>query len=150
MVGCGQGEGFSDAFTDRDIQAIDDLRNAFVAAESRGDWRAQAALYTRDAALLEEGRTLLTGRGSIRAALDEFNIVLDSFALESQEVSGGHNIAYDRGTYSLEFRERLAGQKVRRSGQYLMVLRRVRNRSWRIAALIHSPDAGPSPRVPIQ
>jgi len=129
----------SSPLTTADLVEIDALRSAYASAEVAGDRSAQAALFTRDAALLEPGGPALEGRAAIRAAFDEFDVALDGLSLESQEVAGAGSLAYDRGVYRLEFHDLATRAAEQRSGRYLMVLRRTQGGAWRIAVLLHGP-----------
>ncbi len=143
--GCSRPAAEAGALRDSDLAAIAQLRTSFIAYELRGDRRAQAALYTPDAVLLEPNAPLFQGRQAIRAGLEEFDVLLRAFTLKPLEVGGGGWLAYDRGVYALEYFDSAAGAMATERGNYLMVLRRQRGGAWRIAALIHNP-AGPPPQ----
>jgi ketosteroid isomerase-like protein len=119
--------------------AIDQVRTSFVEAELKGDRAAQASLYTSDAVLLEPDAPVFQGRRAIRAGLEEINVVLAGFTLKSLELGGGNSTAYDRGVYRLQYFDSAAGAMAAERGNYLMILRRQREGSWRIVALIHNP-----------
>jgi uncharacterized protein (TIGR02246 family) len=126
------------ALRDSDLAAIRQLRTAFVEYELRGDRRAQAELYAPDAVLLEPNAPLFRGRQAIRGGLEEFDVRLRAFTLQSLAVDGGGSLAYDRGVYALEYLDPAREAKASERGNYLMVLRRQEDGAWRIAALIHN------------
>ena len=121
-----------------DLAGIRDLREAYVRAELGGDRMAQAALFTEDAALMEPGSPLRKGRSAILEGLREFDVTLEFFRLSSIEVEGGAGFAYDRGTYSLRWRAFGTGNTEEEGGDYLMVVRKISDGTWRIAALLHN------------
>lgn len=135
---CNRQAAEADGLRDSDRAAITQLRNTFVEHELRGDRRAQAELYTLDAVLLEPNAPLFRGRRAIRAGLEEFDVRLRAFTLQSLTVDGGGSLAYDRGRYALEYFDPAAGANASERGNYLMVLRRQEDGAWRIAALIHN------------
>lgn len=137
------------ALRDSDLTTIRQLRTAFVEYELKGDRRAQAELYTPDAVLLEPNAPLFRGRRAIRAGLEEFDVLLRAFTLQSLGVNGGGGLAYDRGVYALEYLDPAGGAIASERGNYLMVLRRQGDGVWRIAALIHnSSESLPQHRRP--
>lgn len=125
--------------SDGDSAAIARLRAAYVAAELKGDRGAQAALYAADAVLLEPDAPVFEGRRAIRTGLEESDAVLSGFSLTSLEIGGGRSGAFDRGVYHLEYRDYSTGATASDSGNYLMVLRRQGDSTWRIVLLIHNP-----------
>jgi uncharacterized protein (TIGR02246 family) len=120
-----------------DVEAISELRRAFVAAELAGDRREEAELFTEGGAFLETDATLAHGREAILSGLAEFDVVPDGLSFRSVEITGRADIAFDHGSYSAEFTEPGVDAPITTTGKYLMVLRREPNGRWRIAALMH-------------
>lgn len=149
VVACQSADSREASLTAQDSAAIRDVRQAFVEAELKGSWRRQASLFSEEGALLESRGPAVVGRSAIRAGLEEFDVVVDSFELRSLELAGNGLLAVDRGTYTIGITH--VSGVLHDSGWYLMVLERDRT-LWRIAALTHDSEpeatsASPDPAV---
>lgn len=124
--------------------AIEDARNAFIAALRRGDLEATASAYAEDARLLAPSAEVLSGRSSIlrfwQAGVEAGVDAIDLVAHEV-EVEAGGDVAYEIGRYVLSLRPP-DGPAVTDRGRYLLVYRRGTDGSWRRAVETFSADAG--------
>lgn len=115
-------------------------RAAFVAALSRSDAAAAAALYTTDARLLAPSAELIRGRQSIeafwRAGLESG---VAAITLEALELRLQGDLAFEIGRYELRVQSADTGAGFDR-GKYLLVHRRESDGSWRRAVEMFDSD----------
>lgn len=127
-----------------DEGTIGRLRTEFIAALRSGDAAAASALYADDARLIAPSAELIRGRAAIeafwRAGLDTG---VSEIELESLEFGIEEGLAYEIGRYALTL-EPVEGDKVVDRGKYLLVHERQEDGSWRWAAEMFNPDAGPA------
>lgn len=131
---------------------ISDLRNALQAAENAGDPDGILALFSDDVVAMVPSAPAIEGRAAcaefVRETLGELLARYDRrVEYVSAEVDVIGDLAYDRGTFSMETVLRENGEHFRAAGKYFWLLRRDAGLDWRIARLIHSLDeedeAGP-------
>ena len=108
--------------------AIIAANEQFMAAFSSGDDVAVAALYTEDAQLMPGNSDFINGTEAVRAFFKSlFEMGLKSVTLETLEVEGMGDTAYEVGKYSLF----LEGERVADSGKYVVIWKMV-NGQWKI------------------
>lgn len=125
-------------------QALAEARATFVAALSRADTEALAALYTADATLLPPAASPISGREAIRrfwqAGLDA-GIVAIRF--EPSRLDHDTRLAYELGRYELQL-EPVASKTIIDRGNYVLVHSQQDDRSWRRRVEIFTPAARPA------
>ena len=125
-------------------QALADMRARFVAALSRADAEALAALYTEDATLLPPAAAPISGREAIRrfwqAGLDAGIVAI---RLEPTRLDHDTRLAYELGRYELQL-EPPASRTIIDRGNYVLVHSRQGDHSWRRRVEIFAPVAPPA------
>jgi uncharacterized protein (TIGR02246 family) len=119
--------------------ALAETRARFVAALSRADTEALAALYTADATLLPPAATPISGREAIRrfwqAGLDAGIVAI---RLEATRLDHDNRLAYEFGSYELRL-EPAASKAIVDSGSYVVVHLQQNDRTWRRRVEIFTP-----------
>ena len=122
-------------------EALAEMRASFIAAISRADMEALAALYTADATLLPPAAAPIRGREAIRrfwqAGLDA-GIVAIRF--EPSRLGHDTRLAYELGRYELQL-EPVASNTIIDCGNYVLVHSQQDNRRWRRSVEIFTPAA---------
>ena len=126
-----------------DAREIADLREALRAAENAGDTEGMLALLADDVVVMVPSAPVLEGwnacAGFVRSALAGLLARYERrVAYASAEIAVLGDVAYDRGTFSVEIVRKDGGDPDRFAGKYFWLLRRDADRGWRIARLIHS------------
>jgi ketosteroid isomerase-like protein len=120
-------------------QALAETRATFVAALSRADSEALAALYTVDATLLPPAAAPINGRGAIRrfwqAGLDAGIVAIH---LEPSRLDQDTRFAYELGSYELRL-EPAASNTIVDHGNYVLVHLRQDDGSWLRRVEIFTP-----------
>ena len=125
-------------------QALAEARARFVAALSRGDPGALAALYTVDATLLPPAAAPISGREAIRrfwqAGLDAGIVAI---RLEAARLDRDIRLAYELGSYELRL-EPAASKTIVDRGNYVLVHSLENDGGWRRRVEIFTPGARPA------
>ena len=131
--------------TEADVEAINSLRDEFIALDNAGDAAGLASLYTNDAVLMPPNQAAVTGNQAIESwyqtTYDQFTIEL-TLAPDEVEVVG--DWAFDRGTYMIALTPKAGGEPTEDRGKYIMILRKQVDGSWKIARDMWSSD-NPAP-----
>lgn len=114
--------------TDADIGEI---RNSWQQAAAAGNLDSVAALYAEDAVFVDASGETIEGRSAIQEMLTEGFQGVTSVEISSTESVLGTDLASDLGTWTQTVRTP-DGQEQTLNGQYLVVLRRQADGSWRI------------------
>ena len=124
--------------------AIAETRAAFVAALTRADAKAAAAVYAPNARLLAPSAELMEGREAVEAFWQAgLDAGISEVELESLELERHGGVAYEIGRYALRLRPADGGTIVDR-GKYVVVHERDANGSWHWAVEMFNPDAPPA------
>ena len=133
--------------SDSDLEAIDEVRVAHVAALNAGDAQAWVAQFTDDAVQMPPNAPENVGRSKIaswsRAFLDQFRV---HFALAVDEVRVLGEWAFERGSYSISLTSKAGGQPMQDIGKYLTIYQRKPGGAWRMARDIWNSN-NPPPAV---
>jgi len=98
-------------------EGISKTNEAFMSALTNGDAAGVAAQYTDDAQLLPPNADLVTGKQEIQNAMQGFiDSGVTSLTLESTEIEGIGNKAYEVGKYTLT-----VGEQVVDNGKYIVI-----------------------------
>ncbi len=122
----------------RDMAAIDELRNGLINAIIAADATAYAELCSEDVHLLHEGSPIITGKSELTAhniAIFE-SISVTSLSLTPIKIYGTGDLAYEVGTQKLAVEP--ASPQFEGSRKYIHVFRRSRDGKWRFSALMSS------------
>ncbi|MFI5210376.1 MAG: YybH family protein [Gemmatimonadales bacterium] len=131
--------------TDQDRAAIRQSEADFAASMLAKDFAKVAASYTADAVVLPANGPAATGRAAIEQLLNTFP-PLTAFTLNSAEIEGLGDLAYQRGTFLMTM-QLPGGVTAVDSGKYLEIRRRQGDGSWLITRDIWNSDI-PLPEPP--
>jgi len=126
-------------FTAEDEAAIRDRHEQFVASFNVEDWATQATYYAEDAVRMPPNEPLYQGRDAIMAASEALPPVT-SFTLTSQEIEGHGDLAWARGTFTLDMAPPDA-DPVTMEGKWQAVYERQDDGSWLCVSDIWNTDA---------
>lgn len=129
--------------TDEDTEAIRSSTDAFVEAVTAANWDSVAALYTEDAVVMPPNAPAVTGRSAIREWLASFPPI-SAFDLQVEEVEGRGDLAYARGTLTMELNPPGAANPIQDRGKYIEIRRRQEDGSWLISRDIFNSNQAPA------
>ena len=119
--------------TEEDTAKIDQLRDSFIAAFNSGDAAAVANNYASDAVALPQNQPAMAGHDAI---LNYNKTLFDTFtakiAIKSEETKVSGDLAFDRGTYTMELTPKGKGAPISDEGKYLVILQRQADGSWKV------------------
>ncbi|MFQ5771774.1 MAG: YybH family protein [bacterium] len=115
-------------------QAIEDANAKFAEAFNSGDAAAVAALYTDDATLLPPNSTMIQGNEGVQNFWNgAMAMGIKDVALTTVDVSGGGDLAYEIGKYSLTIQAE--GQAaIKDEGKYVVVWKKTTEGGWKLQA----------------
>ena len=131
--------GLSEADRTAIRQAVQEFVNN-AKAQPRND-KASAAFYEEDAIMVPPNHPDIRGRAAIEAFLASFPPFSD-YRLETLEIDGQGNLAYERGTNSMTLTPP-GGAPAEWRSKYLVIYRRQADGSWKVSREIFTPDAPP-------
>ncbi len=127
-----------------DLEAIDRVRDAHVAALNAGDVEAWVAQFTDDGVQMPPNAPANVGRTMIRswsqAFLDQFRL---QFALAVDEVRVLGEWAFERGGYTISLSPKAGGPPMHDIGKYITVYQRKSGDTWRMARDIWNSSNAP-------
>jgi len=142
-VGCQRPTGLSEA----DRTAIRQVGETDMKMMNAKDWMGDMALYTEDAVELPPNQAAVQGKAAIQA-WEEAYPPLSNFQVQSLEIEGQGDLAYDRGTYSMTVTPPGAAP-IEDHGKYLTICRKQADGSWKIAREMFNSDLPlPAPEKP--
>ncbi|HVR42119.1 MAG TPA: SgcJ/EcaC family oxidoreductase [Thermoanaerobaculia bacterium] len=113
-------------------EAIDRLRDEWIAAAERDDAAAVAALYTEDAVVTSPDDPPAEGREAIEALWTRNFPMASGLEVRSTKTAVSGDVAYDFG----EFSQRLTppeGEPMDVTGEFLVALERQPDGSWKLS-----------------
>lgn len=137
-----------DEFTTRDAGAIRQKSEAFVTAFNGKQIPAIIDMYAENATFMPPNRPVLRGRDAIRNFYDELLTQSGgtNLRLDVSEVVGHGPIAYQAGSYEIEYKPTTGvAARERDRGKYLFVLRNLGG-TWRYAYTVWNSDLLPPGR----
>ena len=127
-----------------DLKAIDNVRDAHVAAVNAGDARTWAAQFTDDGVQMPPNMPVNVGRSLIeswsKAFMDLFGL---EFALSVEEVRVLGKWAFERGIYTISLSPKSGGPPMQDEGKYITIYERKSGESWRMARDIWNSNNSP-------
>jgi len=128
-----------------ELEGLDSLREAHVAALNAGDGDAWVRCFTADAVQMPPNAPANVGAESIRGwsagMLAAFGA---EFSLSSEEVQpAGAEWAFERGTYTITLTPRTGGDPIRDVGKYITLYQRQADGTWRMARDIWNSNNPP-------
>jgi uncharacterized protein (TIGR02246 family) len=127
-----------------DLEAIDRVRDAHVAALNAGDAEAWVAQFTDDGVQMPPNAPANVGRTMIgswsQAFLAQFRL---QFALAGDEVRVLGEWAFERGGYTISLHPKAGGSPMQDRGKYITVYQRTPGDTWRMARDIWNSSSPP-------
>jgi uncharacterized protein (TIGR02246 family) len=116
-----------------DTSGVDKIREAFMEAFIASDAARVADLYTADAVIMPQNQPAMTGHDAIlnynKGFFDTFNAKL---TLTPEETKIFGDMAFDRGTYTMELTPKAGGAAIMDDGKYLVLLQHQADGSWKV------------------
>ena len=122
------------ALSTTDIEAIMAADHAFATAWLANDQSKVMATLTPDAVIIPSGRPAIEGATAIKEAwwpADSAPTSVTEYEVAQRESGGSGDVGFVRGSYSLAFEA--DGTTFTYAGEYLCLLRRGPDGSWRIS-----------------
>jgi len=126
------------------VEALNNVREAHIAALNDGDVRAWVAAFTDDGVQMPPNAPANLGRESIRtwsqAFLAPFRV---EFALLVDEVQVADAWAFERGTYTIILTPKAGGEPMQDIGKYITIYERQPGGAWGMARDIWNSNNPP-------
>jgi len=121
-----------------DVAKIRAVNEAYAAGWLRNDPEAVLNLFSGDAVLIPQGNRPVEGIEAIKRfwwPAGGPRTTIKSFTITTDETGGGGNIGYVRGTFrfSFSYEEKGRTTQLTNAGNYMMLMRRQPDGSWRIS-----------------
>jgi uncharacterized protein (TIGR02246 family) len=133
--------------TEADLEAIDRVRDAHVAALNAGDAGAWAAQFTDDGVQMPPYAPANVGRAAIaswsKGVIDLFRL---EFALTVDEVRVLGQWAFETGTYTISLNPKAESSPMQDMGKYITLYQRKPGDTWRMARDIWNSSNPPPSR----
>lgn len=130
--------------SETDLEAIDRVRDAHVAALNAGDAEAWVAQFTDDGVQMPPNAPANVGRTMIgswsQVFLAQFRL---QFALAVDEVRVLGEWAFERGGYKINLTPKAGGEPIQDIGKYITVYERQPAGAWKIARDIWNSNNAP-------
>ena len=122
--------------------AINRLREDYIAAANSGDVNGWMATLTDDAVFLPPNEPAVVGQEAIRSWVragffDPYYILLD-FTYDEIEIAGSW--AFVRGPFNMKLTPKAEAQVVDMTGKFIDILQRQSDGSWKYARVIFNTD----------
>jgi uncharacterized protein (TIGR02246 family) len=133
----------ADSQADKD--AINKLRDDFIAAFNSNDAAKVGDVYAETAVVMDAGQPTVEGRAAIvehNKMFFDANMAKITLASRAMNVSG--DLAFDEGTYSIDVTPKAGGQAMKAEGRYLVVIQRTAS-GWKILEDMGNTVAPPPP-----
>jgi uncharacterized protein (TIGR02246 family) len=127
-----------------DAPALRAALAAYFDAANTGDPAGWAALYTEDAVMMPPNGPAVEGRAAIEAWLAMLPVTIADAEGTALEVEGAGDLAYVRGTYSMNLQIPGVPEAVPQQGKLLQIYARQPAGSWLLARDIWNADAAPT------
>jgi uncharacterized protein (TIGR02246 family) len=132
--------------SDTDLEAIDRVRDAHVAALNAGDAAAWVAQFTDDGVQMPPNAPANVGAAMIaswsKAFLAHFRLQI---ALAVAEVHVIGDWAFERGGFTISLHPKAGGRTIQDVGKYITVYHRKPGEIWRMARDIWNSNTPPPP-----
>ncbi len=128
------------------MEAINEIRDAYMAAENSGDAAGVAALFTENGVLMPPNEPIVSSRTAIEARLQkQYSMMAIELSLTPQETRVGGDIAYEAGSNTVQMTPKAGGDPIGQIGKHVVTLAKQADGSWKITSLIYNGDAPPTP-----
>jgi len=137
-AGCGGTP--QDEFGRADAEAIRKNLADFVTAFNGRQIDAIVALYADNSVFMPPNAPLLRGQEPLKSFFSSlFGLGATDLKMETETVVGHGPLAYQAGTYAMNYADPAKAESVRDRGKFLFVLRKMNN-AWRTEYTIWSSD----------
>jgi len=127
-----------------DVEAINHIRAAHIAALNDGDVNAWVAAFTNDGVQMPPNAPANLGRESIRAWSQAFLAPFRvEFTLAVDEVQVAGDWAFERGTYTITLTPKASREPRQDIGKYLTIYQRQPGGAWGMARDIWNSNHPP-------
>jgi uncharacterized protein (TIGR02246 family) len=128
-----------------DVARVYELWNEYAAAANDGDMERWIALWIDDGIQMPPGVPRRVGKAEIRSEMQPLFDLCDTSKLiiQPDEVRILGDRAYSHGTYEFEMALTQEGKTQSYSGQFLDILERQVDGSWKIAIDCHNTNSPP-------
>jgi uncharacterized protein (TIGR02246 family) len=124
-----------------DIEAIDRVRTAYVAALNAGDVEGWVGVFAEDGVQMPPNAPANIGRLTIRPWVEKFlGTFRCNFALDVQEIVVIGDWAFERGGYRIVLRAKAGREPIEDVGKYITIYQRQPGASWKMARDIWNSD----------
>ncbi|MFW6193576.1 MAG: YybH family protein [Gemmatimonadota bacterium] len=127
------------------MSALDSLRTTYEEAFAAGDVATMASTFTEDAIFSEPGAAPVTGRSTIREAMEEApppeGATLSLRPTETRVLT--NDLVYEMGTGTVTFTPEGADEAQEMESSYLVILARTAD-GWKVSREVVSPNQPPS------
>ena len=128
-----------DEFGMKDQGVIRERTEAFVKAFNEKAIDQVLAIYAENSVFMPPNQPIIRGRDALRTFYDDLlKAGATNLRLQAAEVSGHGPLAYQSGTYEMDYKP-ASGPVTHDRGKYLFVLRRL-NDSWRYEYTVWNSD----------
>ncbi len=132
------------AETEADVDAINSLRDKFIALDNASDAAGLASLFTNDAVLMPPNQAAVTGNQAIESWFQTtFDQFTTEFTVASEELEVVGDWAFDWGAYMTALTPKAGGEATEDRGKYIVILRKQVDGSWRIVKNIWNSNNPP-------
>jgi len=132
------------AETEADVDAINSLRDKFIALDNASDVAGLASLFTNDAVLMPPNQAAVTGNQAIESWFQTtFDQFTTEFTVASEELEVVGDWAFDWGAYMTALTPKAGGEATEDRGKYIVILRKQVDGSWRIVKNIWNSNNPP-------
>jgi uncharacterized protein (TIGR02246 family) len=127
-----------------DVEALNHVREAHIAALNDGDVNAWVGAFTADGVQMPPNAPANLGRESIRTWSQAFLAPFrTAFALVVDEVQVAGDWAFERGTYTITLTPKAGGEPMQDIGKYITIYERQPSGAWGMARDIWNSNNPP-------
>ena len=132
-------QGGSGELTVEDLAVIRQVTRAWQFHVGVADWESLMVVYTSNAVFMPPNGPTLHGHDAIRTFMAE-GPAITQVSLTIEEIDGGGNLAFVRGTYTMTLQPEGAPEPVQDRGKYVQIRRKQADGAWLIAVDIFNSD----------
>lgn len=116
-----------------DPAPVNAVRDQYASMYNSGDVSGLGALYTDDAVVMNNNQPAAIGKEAIlqraQGMIEQFDVNISITPGDTQMMA---DLAYEYGTFSLTLTPKAGGDPMQNEGNYLVILKRGADGSWRL------------------
>ena len=132
-------QGESAELTVEDLAVIRQVTNAWEFHVGAADWESLMVVYTTNAVFMPPNGPTLHGHDAIKTFMAG-SPPITAVSLTIDEIDGGGNLAFVRGTYTITTQPEGVSEPLEDSGKYVEIRRKQADGAWLIAVDIFNSD----------